>query len=140
MSACLSTAKLLHTIRGQYSQASLVIGSLCTQLTLTSASLSQIQDALFTDENTLRRITSPQVVNAFDTALIGCTVVLSCIDEEIKRLREPKDLTFKQKAAVVWNDETIKELTSQLQGQQSAITLLLQTTQMSVSHGLPRCR
>jgi hypothetical protein len=74
------------------------------------------------------------LLETFDTAIVGCLVVLSCIDDELKGLEtiEPgiDILTWKQKAMMVWKDENIREIATQLRGQQAALGLFLQSLQL----------
>jgi hypothetical protein len=76
----------------------------------------------------------PELLATFDTALVGCMVIVSCIEDEIKsmKIEEPGQgsLSVKQKVKAVWNEENIKELVGQLRGQQTALGLLMQTIQM----------
>jgi hypothetical protein len=135
ISGCLSTAQILNELRRKYKQASLLIGSLCTELTITSASLSQIQDLLDRDgDDSGTPAVRPELLETFDTALVGCMVVLSCIEDEVHRFNtlEPglDGLSRMDKVKVAWKDDTLRELATQLRGQQTAMTLLVQTLQM----------
>ncbi|KAF2495122.1 hypothetical protein BU16DRAFT_527008 [Lophium mytilinum] len=132
-----SSAKALSSLRGQYKHASLTIGSLCSETTIVSASLSQIQTLFLQDINSRsEQIKSrPDIVATFDIALTGCMVVFSCLDEEVRNLTmgtmDAKSVNWKKKARVIWKEDTMRELLSQIRGQQTALTLLIQLLQMT---------
>jgi hypothetical protein len=135
ITGCLSAAQAINKLRQKYSNASLSVGSLCTELTITSVSLSQIQDLLGHDDSeSSTPAVRPELLATFDTALVGCIVVLSCIEDEVANIRvvEPglDSLTSSQKIKAVWKDDNIKELVLQLRAQQSALNLLMQTIEM----------
>lgn len=75
----------------------------------------------------------PELLAAFDTALNGCMVVVSCIHVEIQSIQVEESrrdlLRFGQRIQAMWNDTNIKELVDQLRGQQSALSFLVQLTQ-----------
>jgi hypothetical protein len=112
------------------------MGSLCTEVALISASLSQVQSVLEAkpdNQSSEKSLIRPEIINAFDVALTGCAVVLSCIDYEIQNIKTVeigKDLDWKAKAKALWKEDTMKELTTQLRGQYTAMGILIQTMQM----------
>jgi hypothetical protein len=94
-----------------------------------AASLSQVQNLL--QHETLQN--KPQLLETFDRALTGCRVVYGCLEEEVRDLvikAENDDLKFKDRAKFLWKEDTFKELLTQIRGQQSALTLLIQGLQM----------
>ncbi|KAL5121604.1 hypothetical protein ACEQ8H_000290 [Pleosporales sp. CAS-2024a] len=94
-----------------------------------AASLSQVQTLLHKD--TLR--SKRQLLDTFDRALTGCRVVYACLEEEVRDLvaqTHADELTFKDRARFLWKEETFKELLTQIRGQQSALSLLIQGLQM----------
>ncbi|OCK79667.1 hypothetical protein K432DRAFT_405366 [Lepidopterella palustris CBS 459.81] len=135
--ACLKAAKTLQGLRCKYLEASTTIAAICSESTLISASLSQIQALLLRNPNDLsgHLQSRPELAATFDTTLTGCTVVFACLEEEIKRLdvaaciQEGRD-TWRQMAKVAWKADAMKELLQSIRGQQSAITLLIQMLQM----------
>jgi hypothetical protein len=106
---------------------------------ITSASLSQIQAILrnSTSESEAS-IGPPELLATFDIALVGCTVVLSCIEDEVKSFGESEpgltQMSAGQKIKAVWKDGNIKELVAQLRSQQSALNMLIQTLQMYICY------
>jgi hypothetical protein len=94
-----------------------------------AASLSQVQNLLHQD--TLQN--KPQLLETFDRALTGCRVVYGCLEEEVRELvvkAEADNLKFKDRAKFLWKEDTFKELLTQIRGQQSALSLLIQGLQM----------
>ena len=94
-----------------------------------AASLSQVQNLL--QHDALRE--KPQLLETFDRALTGCRVVYGCLEEEVRELRikaENDELKFKDRARFLWKEDTFKELLTQIRGQQSALSLLIQGLQM----------
>jgi hypothetical protein len=94
-----------------------------------AASLSQVQNLL--QHESLQN--KPQLLETFDRALTGCRVVYGCLEEEVRDLvikAENDDLKFKDRAKFLWKEDTFKELLTQIRGQQSALTLLIQGLQM----------
>jgi hypothetical protein len=94
-----------------------------------AASLSQVQNLLHQD--TLQ--SKPQLLETFDRALTGCRVVYGCLEEEVRELvvkADADDLKFKDRAKFLWKEDTFKELLTQIRGQQSALSLLIQGLQM----------
>lgn len=94
-----------------------------------AASLSQVQNLLQHDA----LLSKPQLLETFDRALTGCRVVYGCLEEEVRDLvtkTENDDLGFKDRARFLWREDTFKELLTQIRGQQSALSLLIQGLQM----------
>jgi hypothetical protein len=129
------TARAINELQQKYNNASLAIGSLCNELSVTTICLSQLQDLLVNDHlNPSSSHVRPELLATFDTALVGCMVVLSCIEEEIQGFRILESgidsLTWRQRVKAVWNEDHIQKLVDQLHGQQLALNLLMQTVQM----------
>src|ERR1700753_26949 len=135
-SGCFSTVYTLNELQNRWKLASLSIGSLCAQVSVISASLSQIQGVYSCQQfnsSSNSILMQPELIRAFDIALTGCAVVLSCIDHEVKAIREiepGKTLDWKAKAQALWNEGTSKHLVDQLQCQSTALNLLIQTVNM----------
>jgi len=109
--------------------------AICSEASVIGASLSQIQTLLLGKSESARYFESrPELANVLDVSLTGCTVVLSCLDEEIRRMSDTPlqttGFTLRNKARVVWNHEILRDLLESLRGQQTAINLLIQLLQM----------
>ncbi|KAJ4343934.1 hypothetical protein N0V95_006536 [Ascochyta clinopodiicola] len=126
---CIQSAKELYDLRERYKDASILITAIYSESMVIAASLSQVQNLLQHDA-LLRK---PQLLETFDRALTGCRVVYGCLEEEVRDLAEKaerSDLKFKDRAKFLWKEDTFKELLTQIRGQQSALSLLIQGLQM----------
>jgi hypothetical protein len=135
-STCLTLAKLLGNVCSKYKAAPQLVTSLQTETKVIGISLSQLQRVLLSDADSLpsQALLDPEVISAINIALTGCSVTLSCLEEEIRALvdRLGQGLTVVDKAGVVWKDDKFKDLLHQLRGQCSTINLLLTSLQMYV--------
>ncbi|OIW24754.1 hypothetical protein CONLIGDRAFT_105519 [Coniochaeta ligniaria NRRL 30616] len=131
---CVTVARDLSTLRDKYMHASLTISAICSESAVVNAALCKLQ-SLFSqpqDEGFVQFQSRPELASACDTALTGCTLLYSCLDDEVQSLRiqaqanATVELTWSQKSKVVWKDSTMKELLQQIRGQTSALSLLLQ--------------
>lgn len=135
---CLMTAKALNDLRDKYKGAQITIAALSSECAVIGASLSRIQSLILQDLNGLSTQLKfrPELEGVFDTALTGCVVVFSVLDDEVRKLTASSaadgsaGLGFRTKARYVWNEATMKDLLSQIRGQQTALTLLIQALQM----------
>lgn len=137
MAGCLSTAQSLNELRSKWKLTSMTMGSLCSEVAIITAALSQIQCILEArceaGESASKSILRPQFVDAFDISLTGCAVILSCIDYEVRNMKMVDighELDWKAKVKALWKEDTMKELISQLRGQYTALGILTQTLQM----------
>ncbi|KAF2624071.1 hypothetical protein BU25DRAFT_413944 [Macroventuria anomochaeta] len=126
---CIQSAKELYDLRGRYKDASVLITAIYSESMVIAASLSQVQNLLQHDS----LVQKPQLLETFDRALTGCRVVYGCLEEEVRDLVEKSqrnDLRFKDRARYLLKEDTFKELLTQIRGQQSALSLLIQGLQM----------
>ena len=126
---CIQSAKELYDLRERYKDASVLITAIYSESMVIAASLSQVQNLLQHDA----LLQKPQLLETFDRALTGCRVVYGCLEEEVRDLvekAERNDLRFKDRAKFLWKEDTFKELLTQIRGQQSALSLLIQGLQM----------
>jgi hypothetical protein len=127
---CLTTAKDLHALRKKYNDAPMTVLSMCSETTLVTAALSQIQNLVLRKEDmtSLLRARS-DLAAALDTALIGCAVLFSCLDEEIQRINRTAlsagQFSWRGKLRVIWNHDRLKELLDGLRGQLTAINAVV---------------
>ena len=107
---------------------------MCSEASVISASLSQIQTLLLDKRESTEFFESrPELANVLDISLTGCNVVLSCLDEEIRRLSSTPLQAIGRitnRARLVWNSDKLRDLLDSLRGQQTAINLLIQLLQM----------
>lgn len=108
--------------------------AISSEMTLINASLSHIQTLILSKEDSESLLRSrPEIATTLDTALTGCMVLFSCLDEEIKNVtkhtRRLATLPWKGKMKVAWKHETFQELLDGIRGQQLAISTLIQLLQ-----------
>jgi hypothetical protein len=126
---CIQSAKQLYDLRSRYKDAAVLITAIYSESMVIAASLSQVQNLLQHDALQSK----PQLLQTFDSALTGCRVVYGCLEEEVRDLvakAQADDLKFKDRARYLWKEDTFKELLTQIRGQQSALSLLIQGLQM----------
>ena len=130
--SCVGAAKTLWEIRSAWKRAPVTVSTLCSQLKLTAASLSQIQSLLLGDSDVLKE--KPDLVDTFDTTLTSCMVLTSWLDKIVqsitKGVLDGSNATWKTKFKTLWNEDDIKELLEQLHTQQGAISVLVDLLQM----------
>ena len=139
-STCISAAKTLNDVRQAWKRAPVTVSSLCSQLRLTGASLSQIQSLVLGDVDILND--KPDVLETFDTTLTSCMVITTMLEglmhKITKEILNGNKMTWMKRFKTVWNENTVKELLQQLHGQQKGITVLITLLQMQVQpHKLP---
>lgn len=134
--SCATLAKSIGNIRDKYKGAPQLVASLQAETKVIGISLSNLQRVLLNDTDSLqsRALLDPEIVATIDIALTGCSVTLSCLEEEIHGLvvALKNGLGLFDKAGVVWKDDKLKDIQHQLRGQCSAISLLVTTLQMYV--------
>ncbi|KAF5598141.1 GTPase-activating of the rho rac family (LRG1) [Fusarium pseudoanthophilum] len=122
---CLSTCKKLHDLAGEYQDVPAVIAMICSESTIISIGLSELQmKILRRDDLAQAWASNTEIWTAFETALTGCMVVFSCLEAETRGLRS-KNPGVWAKIKFIWNQDRLKELLGALRGQQSSITFLL---------------
>lgn len=133
---CVAIAKTLCTVCDKLKGASQVVNSLRSEARTISFSLSQLQTILLGDADSVpsKALLDPELLSTVDIALTGCSVTLSCLEEEIRslvgKLAREEGMSFVDRAEVGWKDDKFKELLQQLRGQYGAIALLLNGLQM----------
>ncbi|KAF2426170.1 hypothetical protein EJ08DRAFT_379081 [Tothia fuscella] len=134
--ACLRVTKSLSSLQTKYKNANLIIVAICSESSVISASLSQLQN-LFTDTTSdvaARFRTRPELAAACDTALTGCMLLYTCLEDEVGLLnaaaQKPGGLDWTERAKIVWKEDEMVDLLEQIRGQEAALTLLLQGLQM----------
>jgi hypothetical protein len=132
---CVSTAQSLKELRNEYNDAPMTIVAICSETTLISASLSQIQSLVLRRHDLTNILNArPDLAAALDTSLIGCAVLFSCLHDETQRITkgstQPSQFTWKGTARVMWNHDRLKELLDGLRGQQTAINTIINLLQV----------
>lgn len=129
---CLSTCKKLHDLAGEYQDVPAVIAMICSESTIISIGLSELQMKILRRDDLAQAWASKtEIWTAFETALTGCMVVFSCLEAETRSLRS-KNPGVWAKIRFIWNQDRLKELLGALRAQQSSITFLLNLLELSV--------
>lgn len=131
------TGKAIYDLSCKYKDAPRTMVAISSEMTVVSASLSQIEGIISSRQHSQSLLrTRPAIAATLDTALTGCMVLFSCLDEEVKNVskysRGHDTFSWKGKTRVVWKHETFQELLEGIRGQQSAISVLIQLLQMYV--------
>jgi hypothetical protein len=112
-----------------YKEAQHSLFMIQTECTVLAAALSQIQGH-FSGSVSPRIKQLPEVVmEALDISLLGCTMTLSVLTEEVEALVKGAELSqtlkWKKRAKFVWKEDTMISILQQLRGQSMALSLLL---------------
>jgi hypothetical protein len=108
---------------------------IASECAVVHASLAHLQNSMLGNTEALQSRLTPLVTSVFDTALLGCTLTLSVLEEIhhfIKGTDLSKSLSGKRKMRCALDQDRLKELLTQIRGQRIAMTLLLTTFQRSV--------
>lgn len=134
VSICIQIVVYLDVLRTRFQNAHVTITALAAQCNAIKTGLSQLQMLMVQNRVIYDR---PDVISTFDRTLMGCTSVLSCLENLIGILfaaetgpRRSLIARLRNKASVVWNEVEMKGYLSLIQGQQSAISFLVQLLQM----------
>lgn len=118
-----------------------MLSAVSTECTVINASLAMLQNLMLGNIDDLQSRMVPEVLATFDTALQGCCLTLSVIEEELKSLLvcEEKGDVVPKRLKYILEKEHLKELLLQLRGQQSGVSLLLQMYQAyaHLSYNIP---
>jgi hypothetical protein len=138
-STCIKPIKQLNDLRSKYRNASLTLTALCSESALILASLTEIHNQCLDNVSSLG-INSylnsrPDLCDTLDRALTGCVAVYSCLEAEIEEITKTTpnsqgEYSRKAKTKLLWNENSMKEYLSHIRGQQSALSLLIQSFQM----------
>ncbi|KAH5139533.1 hypothetical protein HBI56_226700 [Parastagonospora nodorum] len=130
--SCVGAAHTLWEIRNAWKRAPMTVDTLCSQLKLTAASLSQIQSLLLGDSDVLRN--KPDLVDTFDTTLTSCLVLSTSLDKYMLKIKkgalQSSKMTWKAKFKTLWNENEVKELLGHLHTQQGGVSVLVNLLQM----------
>jgi hypothetical protein len=134
--ACTVTLKRLKEVAGKFKDAPRIIQVVSLEARTITISLSLLHNTFVNDEHTIlnQALLTPDIRNALDISLTGCSMTLSCIDNEIRsfsaKIEADQTLSFADRAKVVWKGDKFTELLQQLRGQHNAIAILQQGLQM----------
>ena len=121
------TGKTLSTVFSEQETAPRCVLLLQTEFIILAASLSQIN--LIFQAPTVRHYPET-LARALELTLVGCDLTLSVMNKKIDGLRglssgEDIALEKRENASYIWNEGVMTQLLQQIQGQSSAVALLL---------------
>ncbi|KAF2028717.1 hypothetical protein EK21DRAFT_69078, partial [Setomelanomma holmii] len=132
--SCVGAAKTSWDIRTAWKLAPATASTLCSQVKLTAASLSQIQALLLLQDSDVLR-DKPDPRDTFDTTLTSCLVLSTWLEKIMlkitKGILDVSKATWKAKFQTLWNEHEVKELSEQLTTQQGGISVLVGLLQMN---------
>jgi hypothetical protein len=143
---CVKSSRQLYDLKEKYKDASMTITAIYSESNVISSSLAHIQGLCTRNpevlQSTLRH--RPELERTFDQALTGCVLVYSVLDDEVQRLYAAIARDGMAGAIgrmkMIWREETMKDVLTQIRGQQTALSLLIQALQMSVLPIIPSIR
>ncbi|KAK6338472.1 hypothetical protein TWF730_002535 [Orbilia blumenaviensis] len=123
---CTRIIKLSSDVSAAYRSASFTLSAIASECAVISASLTRLQNMLLNEPERLGAL-----ADNLDTALLGCALTMSVLQEQIGGLAKETEGGERQvkKFKYVLEQDYLKELLQQIRGQQVSITLLLQTYQ-----------
>ena len=114
-----------------YKDSPMSLITISLQTTVISNSLSDLQTFVCSKQDFGQTVNpTPELAHSLDTILTGCTVLLSCLDDEIRRITAHSSISWIGKLAAIWNHERLRDLLNSLVGQQEALSLLTQLVQL----------
>ena len=134
---CLQALQAYTGFQSSYGAIELTIASMKTQCSCMGIVLSEIRNLLNHDKNRISRFhQGTQLREQFDFVLGACLVVFAILREKLDRLignDEPSERRFSvmEKVKLVWNQQEMKDLLQNIQGQAFAVNLLLSALQTS---------
>lgn len=131
------TGKAIYDLSCKYQDAPRNMIAISSEVAVISASLSQIQALILSKQDPEMLLRSrPEIAATLDTALTGCMVLFSCLNEEILNVSRyaqgQSDVSWKGKIRAAWKHEAFQELLYGIRGQQTAINTLIQLLNMYV--------
>lgn len=119
------TLKNVKVLSGRYQNVEQSVQMLVAKLSTVRAALAQLQ-VLLQSERT-HQMTTPQLQWALVLAMGPCTLVMNFIDHHVCQVRAG---WLQGRLRYLWEEDTIKEHSLHLDGQISALNLLLQAVQL----------
>lgn len=115
----------------KYDDAPQTLLLLENECTTTKAALSYVNDFLMSHATALApRLSGPSnpLSELVDVALTGCTVTLAMLDGELNSIAMsdgPVDFSSKERAQIMWNEESLTTILERMRGVKDTIQLLL---------------
>jgi len=131
-----NVTKSLNGLRVKYPEVESKIIEICSESSVVSVSLAQLQYYFWKCSSTETMGDRPDLLYACDTALTGCTLLYSCLENEVSNLKmavqeSPKGrVLWKHKAKKAWKHNLMDYFIKQIRGHETSLSLLLQTMQL----------
>lgn len=116
----------------------MTITAIYSESRVISTSLGHIHMLISSNSESLRTALHErsELFNTFDQALTGCVLVYSVLDDEVTRLYNGAGkegvAAMLNRVKFLWKEETMKDILTQIRGQQTSLSLLIQALQMYV--------
>lgn len=133
---CLSTLQALYNLHEKYIGVRQTVEALHREIAAIGVSMQFINDIFEKnpDMAKTRFYHNPNLEQTFAAAIAGCSLVLSCLDEEVEKILigigPVGSKGRKGKARYLWKEETMNGLLQTLRGQHSAIFSIVQCLQV----------
>jgi hypothetical protein len=138
--------QLANNVRQQYANSELLMASVAAECSTVTVALAQLHSALQSrNERSWKRDGKEDVLKSVEAVSVACSLTLSVLEkymvgmvkakedeDEPESSRNDVQLTRREKMRVLWNDEEITRLLSQMRGYQSSLGLLLNVVQWYV--------
>lgn len=117
------TGKQLHTIFDCFQEAQHSLFMIQTECTVIAAALSQVQIIFSGDARRKKREVPETILDALELSLIGYTMTLSVLTEDVGRIvrdiKISKTLKRKQKTKYVWKQDKMTKFVGAAEGPES---------------------
>ena len=119
-------------LRSRYKDAAFMLAAISTECTVINSSLAMLQTRMLSDLDLLKSRMTPEIATTFEAALQGCELTMSVIQEEMGGLQKQTALgeVIPRRLKYVLAQPHLQDVLQQIRGQQTGITLLLQTYQV----------
>lgn len=138
--------QLANSLQQQYANTEMLMTSIAAECSTVTVALAQLQSALHSRrERSWKTDGKEDVLKSVEAVTIACALTLSLMEKYMVAVLEKSQdegeasvgktdgrLTKKDKMKILWNDEEIGRLVSQLRGYQSSLSLLLNVVQWYV--------
>jgi hypothetical protein len=130
-----TAAKIINAaaeLRSSYNDAAFMLSAIASECTVINTSLAIMQSLMIADEDILRSRMTGSIKATFEAALIACTLTMSVIEEELHSLLATDDdgNLKARRVKYILEQSHLREMLQQMRGQQTGISLLLQTYQL----------
>lgn len=126
---CAIAARGAYNLREKYKHLENTLVSIHNKSMVISASLGSIQALISQNSDLINTLAESGLEEPIDRAITGCSVAYHALEEEVA-LAQAASTTFRGKVGVIWREEDIREIDSQLDGQKIALDCVIQALQL----------